>query len=525
MYEAPSISLYTALTHAMRFPPVVQRLAAFFTERCSAGASIDAYLVGGVIRDTIMGRAVYDIDIVVNRDAYAVGSEIANALGGNCVRLHYDWQIARVAVSDGSAATGIVDVATYQGELEQELRRRDFTINALGLPINAAVCDEWQDCLLDPCGGLCDLRDGVVRMVSAVALDEDLLRLLRGARLAAQFGFTLESETSNAIKERANRINEVAQERVRDELMRLLGTLNAYEGVRLLDEVGLLCAVLPELDDSRGVTQPKEHYWDVLNHQIETVRWVDAMFDDENDGYESDDENDIDPSLLSKVPRFTGMYEHFAGEVSDGFDRLAFLKLTALLHDVAKPATRTVEDSGRIRFLGHHSEGAEMVRSMLTRLRFGKRGVEHVAGMVQHHLRPRMLAARGELPTKRALYRYYRDVGDVALDTLYLNTADYMAMRGPMIEQDDWDAHCRLIRHILHAGSVDGGITLRDSAKTLPKLVSGYDIMDKFTLEPGPRIGVLLEGVREAQASGEVSSKEQALELVRASLERGGNGA
>ncbi|MCY3638939.1 MAG: hypothetical protein OXG80_07560, partial [Chloroflexi bacterium] len=125
----------------------------------------------------------------------------------------------------------------------------------------------------------------------------------------------------------------------------------------------------------------------------------------------------------------------------------------------------------------------------------------------------------------RALYRYYRDVGDVALDTLYLNTADHLAARGPMMERYDWDAHCRLIRYILNAGSADGGITLRDSAKTLPKLVSGYDIMDKFALEPGRRIGVLLEGVREAQASGEVITKEQALELVRASLERGGNGA
>ena len=194
MYEAPSISRYTALPHAMRFPPVVQRLAAFFAGRRSADASIDAYLVGGVIRDTLMGCAVLDIDIAVNRDAYAVGSEIANALGGNCVRLHDDWQIARVAVIDEGAAAGIVDITTYQGGIEQDLRRRDFTLNAMGLPISAAVCDDWQDFLLDPCGGLGDLRDGAVRMVSAAALDEDRIRLLRGARLAAQFDFTLESQ-------------------------------------------------------------------------------------------------------------------------------------------------------------------------------------------------------------------------------------------------------------------------------------------------------------------------------------------
>ena len=144
--------------------------------------------------------------------------------------------------------------------------------------------------------------------------------------------------------------------------------------------------------------------------------------------------------------------------------------------------------------------------------------------MVRYHLRPRQMAQKGDMPTRRALYRYYRDVGGVALDTLYLNTADYLAARGPMLEREEWTEHCDLVRYILEEGRFEGD-RHRDSLKSLPKLVDGYDIIDGFALAPSPKIGKLLEEVREAQASGEVSTREQALELVSASLERGGDGA
>ena len=149
----------------------------------------------------------------------------------------------------------------------------------------------------------------------------------------------------------------------------------------------------------------------------------------------------------------------------------------------------------------------------------------HVAEMVHRHLRPRQMAEKGSMPSRRALYRYYRSVGDVAIDTLYLNTADYLAARGLMLEADDWRNHCHLIRHILDQGGASPGEYSGDLLKTLPKLVSGYDIIDRFALEPGRKIGTLLEEVREAQTSGEIETREQALELVRASIERGGKGA
>ena len=503
MNQAPAISHAIVTLDARRLPPMVGMLAAFFRSR-----GITAYLVGGVVRDALTGWDADDIDIAIDADAARVGRELADALGGHhYARLHEDWQIARVALN-GEEASGYIDITTIQSAIEQDLRRRDFTINAMALPLDAASGGDIRGELLDPCGGAQDLEDGVVRMTSPAVLEQDCVRLMRGVRLASRLGFAIEPDTASAIRRNAACLATAPQERVRDELMRILQTPNARDGVRMLDDLGLLCSVMPELAVAKGVAQPKEHYWDVFNHLVEAVGWVDAMFSKRADVYP-----------LSLVPRFEGMDDYFGGDVSDGFDRLTFLKLTALLHDIAKPATKTVEASGRIRFLGHHTEGADIVRQTLMRLRFGNRGVEHVARMVRRHLQPTQMAQKGEMPTARALYRYYRNAGDVAPDTLYLNIADYLAARGPMLGHDDWAYHCALIRHILEAGRAE------DAPQSVPALVNGYDIMDRFALAPSPAVGRLLRMVREAQASGEVTTRAQALDLVSSGLERGGDGA
>ncbi len=502
-------------------PSLTERIAAFFHAR-----GVAAYLVGGSVRDALLGRQSADMDIAAQADVASIGQALADAIGGRYLRLHQDWQIARIILPPGSNPAHI-DLTAIDGDIERDLRRRDFTINAMALPLQDATYADWDDCLIDPCGGLRDLHSGIVRMTTSAALREDPLRMLRGARLAAQLGFALDDDTAAAIRRDAARLTHAAPERARDEFMKILQAPNTRKALRLLDDLGLLCALMPELAESKGVAQPKEHYYDVFNHLIESVGWVDAMFGgdihDDSRADIDDDNHDVlgisATDVLSQVPLIDGIREYFGGAVSDGYDRLTFLKLTALLHDVAKPATKTIEASGRIRFIGHHIEGERAARETLTRLRFANGGVEHVARMVRHHLRPTQMAQKGDLPTTRALYRYYRDAGDTAVDTLYLNIADYLAARGPELEQGDWASHCELIRRILEEGG------RQKSPETLSRLVNGYDIMKEFSLAPGPAIGKLLAMAQEAQACGDVTTRSQALALVERSLERGGDGA
>ncbi|MCI0438650.1 MAG: HD domain-containing protein, partial [Chloroflexi bacterium] len=335
-------------------------------------------------------------------------------------------------------------------------------------------------------------------------------RLLRAARLAARLGFTIAEDTRRQIRQDTHLVASIAPERVRDELLLTLEQTGVTDALRGMDELGLLCEVIPELSDARGVTQPREHYWDVFNHLVETAGQVERLLEGQPDSGDF---------VVDMLPRFASMERHFSEEVTDGHSRRTLLKLAGLLHDISKPATRTVEASGRIRFLGHDSEGAVVAGRIMRRLRFSRRGVELMKRMVDNHLRPRQMSQKGELPSRRAIYRYYRDLGDAAIDTLYLNAADYLAARGPMLTRDEWEAHCALMDYILNQGAESA------APQSLPKLITGRDIIEEFSVEPGPRIGELLDAVREAQASGEISTREEALELVGNSLESGGGGA
>ncbi len=497
-----------------RIVPLIEAVGDFF-----ASAGIEAYLVGGSVRDALIGRDTRDVDIAISADARAVSQGLAEKLGGHFFPLDEERGVVRIVVRQAhhervrqahhERSPMYIDLSEMHGGIAADLARRDFTIDALALPLADAAAGDWSG-LLDPFGGVNDLRDRVIRQTASAVFAEDPARLLRAARLAARLGFTIDAQTRRQIRQDARLVASIAPERVRDELLLTLEQTGVTETLRGMDELGLLCEVIPELSDARGVTQPREHYWDVFNHLVETAGQVERLLEAQPG---------CGDYVVDMLPGFASMEQHFAEEVTDDHSRLTLLKLAGLLHDISKPATRTVEPSGRIRFLGHDSEGAVAAGRIMRRLRFSRRGVKLMKHMVDNHLRPRQMSQKGELPSRRAIYRYYRDLGDAAIDTLYLNAADYLAARGPMLTQEEWAAHCALMDYILNQGAETS------APQSLPKLITGKDIIEEFSVEPGPRIGELLDAVREAQASGEISTREEALEMVGNSLNSGGGGA
>ena len=469
---------------------------------CLASAGQHAYLVGGAVRDAMLGKEIGDLDVAVQGDSLVVASALAMRTGGTVVVLDELRGVVRIAGPFDSPQPQI-DVTPIEVSIEDDLRRRDFTLDAMAVPLRHA-----GDVLpvIDPMNGAADAKAKLVRATSPSVFDDDPGRLLRAPRLAAQLGFEIEDSTCRAIQAKAYLVETVAAERVRDELLKMLAEPGAAASLHRLDDLGLLCRILPELDDARGVTQPKEHHWDVFDHSIETVAQVERVLPSEPTTEEPD---------LRAVPRFDGMDDYFAEQIGDGTHRLAILKLACLLHDIAKPETRTVEPSGRVRFLGHHKLGAETAVRIAERLRLSRRAADYLTTLVEQHLRPSQMAAPGELPTRRALYRYYRDLEDAAIDTLFLNLADYLGARGPDLDIADWREHCRVVGHILAGGTEPGDVV------ELPKLIDGNDLMRTFDLESGPLIGDLLETIREAQAEGLVSSREEATELARSRLGEG----
>ncbi len=470
---------------------------------------MEAYLVGGFLRDALLGRENRDIDLAVAADPLSLGRRLADGLGGHFVVLREEHKAARIVLPPDSGIR-TVDLLPLRVEIEADLAQRDFTINALAAAVDEAARGRDVS-IIDPCGGLPDLKKRVVRGLGAEAFRADPLRLLRAVRICADLDFGLEPSTATMIRREASLLPRAAAERRRDELMRILATPRAAAGLRLADEVGLLEPLVPEFAATRGEVQPKEHQWDVFDHSLETVVALDALLDEEKPSNRH--WGRLWRLLWREMEPFPQVREHFREEVVQDHTRSALLKLGALLHDIAKPEARSFEEDGRMRFFGHAREGATKAAAILRDLRFSGVEVRLVQAMVKEHLRPLQIAQGGP-PTRRALYRYFRDTEEAAVDVLFLSLADHLATVGPRLDWGDWQAHLGLVGYILAQQFAE------ESPKAAPRLVTGHDLMAELGLEPGPLVGRLLEAIREAEAAGEVTAREEALELARRELEQ-----
>jgi poly(A) polymerase len=492
------------------------------------------YIVGGFIRDRLLKRQTNDIDIAVSGNAISIARKVAKEIGGKFVLLDDVNNVARVVLIENERppkterdqeSHGIewhFDFSSFAGDIKSDLARRDFTINAMAVELSQFVAASTARklnsrksvatvakkrsplTLIDAFSGKEDLRDKIVRRVSQQIFEADAARLLRAVRLAAELNFTIEPDTESLIHHYSQTITEVPGERIREEFLRLLALPRATYYLRYLDELGMLLALIPELAEGKGVEQPTVHFWDVFEHSLQTVAAVEFLLRESDWEYSNED-------MLSTVPWSDAIDKHLSQEVSSGSNHRVLLKLGALLHDIAKPMTKSIDDTGRARFLGHTKQGAAMTVDILERLRFSNRETKFVESLVYHHLRPAQMA-NGELPTQRAIYRHFRDVGEAGIDVLFLALADYLASRGPLASMEEWGNHCQLINYILAEHD-------KQQAKILPvKLIDGDDIMDEFDLAPGPLVGRLLTIVNEAHASGELSTREEALALVKREL-------
>ena len=462
------------------------------------------YLTGGFLRDLLLGRAVRDIDVALSGDAPALARPAADAVGGRCFTLDEERGITRIVLPEG-APVAYVDVTRLRGDIENDLAQRDFTIDAMALPLSAVERRSPQP-LIDPFSGANDIKSRIVRVVSDGVFRSDGLRLLRAVRLCAELDFFLDAGTAAIIRRDAAFLDAVAPERKRDELSRFLATERAAPSLRLLDGLGLLERLLPEVTACRGVSQPKEHYWDVFDHLLETVAALDFIL------AESEPEGEREVAfwreLWQQLAWLPAARTHFREEPVEGRPRAALLKLAGLLHDVCKPETKAPDKTGRIRFLGHMALGAEKASTVMRRLRFSGGETRLVATVVEQHLRPGQMSSGGP-PTRRALYRFFRDTGDAALDILFLMLADSLAARGPRLRFATWSGNVSFASYILARHY------LEKEPSAPSRLVTGDDIMAGLNIGPGPLVGRLLAAIEEAHALGEVSTREEALALVR----------
>ncbi len=465
--------------------------------------SCRAYLVGGFIRDWLLGRETVDIDITIRGECQDMATEVARAMEGKLFLLDDVNNVFRVVV-DRDGKQWHIDFTSFSGDIEDDLARRDFTVNAMAVGLQEFISNGVGE-IVDPFSGRADLIAKVIRAVSPDTFEKDAARLLRAVRLTHELKFGIEPNTEALIGKNSKLVASVAGERIREELLRMMVLPGSADLLKYMDSLSLLSQIFPEVEWMKNVEQPKEHYWDVFQHSVETVAAVEFLLRESPWKYGSD-------ILLDQVPWSDELKAHFDTGVSGGSTRRLLLKLGGLLHDVAKPATKTVDQTGRVRFIGHTKQGAVMVASALERLRFSNREVRLVEKLVYNHLRPVQMASDGP-PTSRAIYRFFRDTEGAGVDVLFLALADFLATQGPRLDVEEWKRHNQLVGYILNEYS-------KQQKTMLPvKLVDGNDLMAIFALRPGRLIGELLAEVREAQAAGDVTTREEAIELVRKLLE------
>ncbi len=478
---------------------LLERICHFVQKRAGR-----AYLVGGYVRDRLLGRESHDFDFAVEGNAARLARAVAGWLGGAFVLLDAEHDTARVVTRDEGGQRLFVDFARLRGDdIEADLALRDFTANAMAV-------DLAEGRLLDPCGGQADLRAGLLRAVSDASFGDDPLRTWRAVRLAAALGLRIEPHTEALIRRDAHLITVVSAERVRDELGAILSLPGTAASLRTLDDLGLLAPVIPEIEPMRGLYQSAPHHQPVLAHSLTTVQAVEDVVA----AMTTPPPHDEPLALLSArlAPISPALRAHLAQPTADGRRRLAVLKLLALLHDVGKPATLTIGDDGRTHFYGHEGHGARMVGTVLRRLRFSSDEVALARTVVANHMRLTHLAESGG-PTRRAVYRFFRDTGPAGVETLLLSLADHLATYGPHLIPDRWQ------RRVETAAAMLVDYWQRPAEVIAPpRLISGHDLMAHFGLEPGPRLGELLEAVREAQAEGTVNTAEEALAFVARTL-------
>ena len=456
------------------------------------GPGRPAWVVGGAVRDALLGAGSRDLDIAVPSGAITLTREMADRLHAAFLVLDETRGAARMLPAHGHAwPGGQVDVADFRApDLTGDLRGRDFTINALAVSV-AELVGRGDAPVEDPTGGLHDMAARVVRLCSERSLEEDAVRVLRGAHLAIVPGWTLDGAVGPAAERAAPGLRGISAERVRDELLGLLAEPAAARGLRLLDDWGALGVFLPERHAMKAATQSEPHWFDVWEHSLRAVEAADVL---------AEHAGELRP--WGEV-----FASHLGEPLGDGATRREALKLSALLHDVAKPETRTVE-AGKTRFLGHDVLGAERVRAIAARMRLSGRLASVLERLVRHHLRPMHLAIGGEV-TRRARYRLFRDLEDDALDLLLLSLADGAGLRGDSA-LEIWNGPGSRVLRELMAGHAEEAAAL-----AAPPLLDGHEAMEALGIGPGPALGRLLAVLREAQATGVVSTREAAVAYLR----------
>jgi poly(A) polymerase len=492
----------------LAFEPDHLNLLALIASECEQNQEV--YLVGGAVRDALLGESLHDMDFVLADNPTALAKRLANRLNAGFFVLDDERHTARVVYYDSEERYFPLDFVQYTGsDLAEDLHNRDFTINAIALPVNTPTH------LIDPLGGQGDLAEKLLRPCSEHALTDDPVRVLRGVRLAIQFGFEYAPGLELALQTAANQLPKTSYERQRDEFFRLLAGSNPAEGLRHCWRLRIFDTLIPALADLDFIPTPSAHPVSFIEHTLKQVeayqRLLIGLIDAEaapvaGEAYLQDAQH-----VLGKFS--AGITAYFSEAITPGRPKVALAIFGALLKDIGKPiaikngldADQTDDHAARF--------GAELAWQSAKRLQLSNAESEWVRKLVRdnRHLLPHL--NQPTAPDRRTVFRFFNEAGEVGVAIALLSLADLLVTQGSNLGQDQWRHALSVVKIILEAWWEQRGTVVAPTP-----LMDGHDLQEAFGLEPGKQIGSLLSLLVEEQASGNISSIEEAHEFVRQQL-------
>ena len=461
----------------------------------------EVYLVGGTVRDFLLGRPLgKDFDFVIKGDVEGLAKEIAGEIGGNAFPLDETFGTWRVILKKKKKRTEL-DFSPLQGkDIFEDLRQRDFTVNSLAIHLKD-LARPGEPCFIDPLDGLADIRKRILRANSERSLHQDPLRMLRAFRFASTLKFSVEEETLKMIHKNSDLIGRSAGERIRVEFFMALGEEDAGLFLRRLHQAGLLGEIFPEVREWETLNVGTGSSPSLLDHGLRTLEATEFIF-------------------VHLKDIFSGWADVLKGHLShseeESVSRIALLKFIAFFHDSGKVAT-AFQDQGSIsiRFLDHDQKGQEINMAIARRLKLSRRSVKIISELTRQHMRIQSLAKAQEL-TGRAKYRFFQDLGKEGLDLAILSLANALAatgleLRSPMLAEMKGEA--RKIKKI--TDDLLRFYTEDFTQKSAESLVDGKEIMRATGIPQGKAVGALLNKLKEAEISGRVRTKEDALQFLK----------
>ena len=471
---------------------LIARLREFYLLQQVYSVSVEekteVYLAGGCLRDMLLTGSAADFDFAVEKGMQELAESVAEQVEGSCFPLGSEGNY-RVAVK-GPEGLMELDFSPYKDrEIEDDLKKRDFTINALAISVKELFEDD-SPLILDPSGGLEDLAGRKLRLISHAAIDDDPLRILRGFRIGASYSLELDPDFVEAAGRNKNLLGRVSAERIRTELFKLLACKGAGPYVGKMAEIKVLEEIIPEITGWESIDQGSHHRFYLLKHSLKTLEYLEQILSDGCD------------TIGQFWPEFIS---HLNEEVEYAVTRRGLLKFAALLHDSGKPACiGRVED--KITFYGHEEEGALINGSIAKRLKMGNNSRNILEVITRQHMRTLHLS-KVDTVSRRAADRFIRDCGRETPEVLLLALADAWATR------DERDVEYADVEKVV---SLLARRYFESPPEAILPLLNGREVMGLLGIDEGVEVGRYIHLLIEEQGEGRVKSKGDAVKFLEA---------